>query len=710
MKQSQIPPIFNEKTIPLMVKGIAACAQVLRTPFEPAVLEEKTAGLTGENWMLACIQNLKNFDAKWKLYKTTKSLKDFPLPLILTYKEKLCCIVGKNDTSFLLYFPDENKTDVAVFEEIQNAWDGYVFLIKPKFKLDTVPARFGLHWFLPVFWKFKSYFYEILAASFVLQLFMLAMPLFTQVIIDKVLVHRGYSTLDVLVIGMIGVALFRLVLGYIRTYLFAMMTNKVDVILGTRLYNHIMSLSMRYFESHRVGETIARVKELENVRSFVSGSSLTLILDTAFCFVFIIVMFWYHAKLACIALVSLPLLVLLTLLVTPVYRQKMNKQFEATAENQSFLVESVTGISTVKTLALDETFKRRWNDLLGHYVKTTFTAQNIANIANSCGAFIQETGGLLILWAGAHFVMDGEMSVGQLIAFQMLSGQVSGPVLRLVGVWQHFQQVRVSIDRIGDILNLPSEYANGTSNAVIRKGDILFDNVHFKYKNDLPDVLKGIKLRINAGATVGIVGPSGSGKSTLAKLLQNIYEPDSGAVLVDGVDIKTYDKNFYRRQIGSVLQENFLFHGTIRENIRIASPGATDSQVEEAARMSGALEFISKMKDGLDTMVEERGGSLSGGQRQKIAISRALLTNPKIMVFDEATSALDAISEKDVMQQINRVREGRTVLLITHRLSSVRNTDMILVMFDGKIVEHGTHETLMEQNGLYANMYRQQES
>ena len=693
-----------------MVRAIAASAQVLRVPFDEKVILEKTSGLVGEEWMLSCIQNLTNFTVKWKKYNSEKSLQEFPLPVILQYKERLCCIVGKNDTSFLLYYPDENNTGIVSFEELQQNWNGYVFLIKTKFKLDTIPQKFGLEWFLPVFWKYKRYFYEVLAASCVLQLFMLILPLFTQVIIDKVLVHRGYSTLDVLVIGMIGVALFRLVLGYLRTYLFSVMTNKIDVIVGTRLYSHIMSLSMRYFEHHRVGETIARVKELENVQSFVSGSSLTLILDTAFCFIFIIAMFWYHVKLSLIALISIPILVALTLIITPVYRKKLNKQFEATAENQSFLVESITGISTVKTLALEETFRRRWNDILGHYVKTVFTVNNIANIANSFGGFIQEVGTLLILWAGAHFVMNNEMTVGQLIAFQMLSGQVSGPILRLVGVWQQFQQVRVSIDRIGDIINLPSEFSHGSSNAIIQRGDITFDDVHFKYNPDGPEVLKGIKLSIQNGATVGIVGPSGSGKSTLAKLLQNIYEPDKGTVMIDGVDIKTYDKAFYRKQIGSVLQENFLFHGTIRENIRIGNPGASDSEVEQAARMSGALTFISKMKDGLDTMIEERGESLSGGQKQKIAISRALLSNPKIMVFDEATSALDAFSEREVMEQVNKLREGRTVLLITHRLSSVRNTDMILVMYEGRIVEHGTHEQLLEHNGLYARMYKEQES
>lgn len=699
-----------------LLRAVALTSQILERPIEPSLLQDKMAGLTDEKWPLELLRTLKEFEfkARWHTYSEyEKNIAYVPLPAIVKLpqdaSEGIFIIIKQNGKEILLFDAAQNKPVVFTKEDFDAKWDGTVLLMAAKFKLSEVPKRFGLEWFLPVFWKFRRYFYEVLVASCILQMFMLITPLFTQVIIDKVLVHKGLSTLDVLMAGMLMIGFFQMVLGYLRTYIFTTLTNKVDVILGSKLYNHIVSLPIRYFESRRVGETVARVKELENIRQFISGSSLVLILDTAFAFIFIIAMFWYSPLLCLVALATLPFMVLLNVIATPIYRKRIQEKFEAGAESQSFLVESITGATTVKTLALEQRFGRRWEDLLGHYVKTSFNVNNTANGANSIGQFIQQLSTIMILWVGAKLVIAGELSVGQLVAFQMLSGQVSGPVLRLVGVWQQFQQTRISIDRIADIMNLASEGEGRGEQAQIQKGEIFFDKVSFRYSVDTPQVLKNVSLKLAPGVMVGIVGPSGSGKSTFMKLLQRLYDPEDGRILVDGVDISKYQPAAYRRQIGTVLQENYLFCSTVAENIAMAKPGASRAEIEAAAKLSGAHDFIMQMKQGYDTPIGERGDSLSGGQRQKIAISRAMILNPKILIFDEATSALDALSEKEVLSHIERVRQGRTVLMIAHRLSTVRNADMILVMRDGAIIEHGTHQQLLAKNGMYATMYHQQE-
>lgn len=694
------------------VKAILIHSQLADAPIEESVLRDRLAGVAPDQWHLELLRILKEFEfkAKWLQYRPEeKPIEELSLPFITRVNGSFVVLMKRNDKQVLFYSIEQKRLMVLPVDEFRQQWDGAAFFMSPKLKLDKLPKRFNLQWFMPVFWKFRRFFYEVLVASCLLQVFTLITPLFTQVIIDKVLVHRGLSTLDVLMTGLIIIAAFQMVLGYLRTYIFTVLTNKVDVVLGARLYNHIVSLPLRYFESRRVGETVARVKELETIRSFISGSSLVLIIDTAFCFIFIIAMFWYSPLLCLVAIALIPFMVLLNLIATPIYRRRIQTKFEANAESQSFLVESVTGAATVKALALEQKFSRRWEDLLGHYVKTSFDVNNVANVANSLGGFLQHLSTLLILWVGAHQVMAGKLSVGQLVAFQMLAGQVSGPVLRLVGVWQQFQQTRISIDRIGDIMNLPKESEGRGEMSPIRKGEIFFEKVSFRYNHDEPLAVKNINVKLAPGVMVGIVGPSGSGKSTLVKLLQRMYDLEEGRIFVDNIDISKYNPAAYRRQIGTVLQENYLFCGTVRENIAIARPGATMAEVEQAARMSGAHDFIVQMKAGYDTVIGERGDSLSGGQRQKIAISRAMLVNPRILIFDEATSALDALSEKDVLESIQKVRQNRTVLMIAHRLAAVQKADVILVMNKGIIVEYGTHQQLMQHNGMYATMYREQE-
>ncbi len=639
-------------------------------------------------------------------------LSKLPLPAIARLKNgNYVVVVRQDDKRILLSDPYHDKPLTLPLSNFMEAWGGELVLIARRFSFKEMNRQFDFTWFIPVILKYKRFFGEVIVASFFLQLFGLVSPLFTQVIIDKVLVHHGVTTLDILALGLFLIACFEAWMGILRTYLFSHTTNKVDVILGTKLFRHITALPLKYFEVRRVGDTVARVRELENIRQFITGSSLTVILDTVFTIVFIAVMIFYSPLLSVIALASLPVYAVLSVLITPLYREKLRERFTAGAENQAYLVETVTGIQTVKSLAVEPQFNQKWEQLLARYVKISFESAYLSNVAGNIGRWIQKISDLVVLWFGAHLVMDGKLTVGQLVAFQMLAGQVSAPVLRLVNLWQSFQQTRLSVERLGDILNTHPEPAfnpNRTTLPAI-KGEIVFDRVTFRYRTDGPEVLHQISLQIKAGTRVGIVGRSGSGKSTLTKLIQRLYVPESGRVLVDGVDLSQVEPAWLRRQIGVVLQENFLFNGSVRENIALASPGISMDEVIKVSQIAGAHDFILELSDGYDTNVGERGASLSGGQRQRIAIARALLTNPRLLIFDEATSALDYESERIIQNNLDQICAGRTVIIIAHRLSTVQQCDLLVVIDHGQIVEKGTHQELLAQKGLYYNLHAQQE-
>ena len=547
--------------------------------------------------------------------------------------------------------------------------------------------------------------------SFFLQTFGLITPLFSQVIIDKVLVHKGLSTLDVLVIGLFLINVFEMVLNVTRTYVFSHTTNRVDVILGAKLFKHLLALPLPYFEARTVGSTIARIRELETIRSFITGTALTVVLDLIFTIVFIAVMFFYSPTLTLISLAALPFFIALSAMATPAIRERLNRKFERNAENQSYLVEMVTGIQTVKSLAIEPQLNGRWEGMLANYVRASFRAGFLSSLAGGVAQLIQKTSTLAILWFGARMVMKGDFTVGQLIAFQMLSGRVTEPILRLATLWQDFQQVRVSIERLGEVLNFPAEPEStpGRSSLGRVRGRIEFDHVQFRYKMDGPPILDDINLVIEPGTTVGIVGRSGSGKSTLTKLVQRFYVPVNGRVLVDGVDLAQVNPPWLRRQIGVVLQESFLFNRSIRDNIAVVDTAAPLDRIIAAAKLAGAHDFIMELPDAYDTLVSERGASLSGGQRQRIAIARTLMTNPRILIFDEATSALDYESERIIQHNLQDICRGRTVFIIAHRLSTVRMANVIIAMDRGRIVERGTHDELLgNADGLYSFLYRQQ--
>ncbi|SEJ03667.1 ATP-binding cassette, subfamily B, HlyB/CyaB [Azotobacter beijerinckii] len=635
-----------------------------------------------------------------------------PLPAIATSTDGRFFIIARiDDGKALTHDPLAQRPGVLSFEDLEARWSGELILIRSEASLAGELSKFDFTWFVPAIVKYRKLLGEVLLVSFVLQLFALVTPLFFQVVMDKVLVHRGLSTLDVIAIGLLGLLLFETTLSGLRSYVFAHTASRIDVELGSRLFRHLISLPLAYFQARRVGDSVARVRELENIRSFLTGNAITLVLDVLFSVVFIAVMFYYSGWLTLVVLLSLPLYFLISLFVTPLLRARLQESFNRGAENQAFLVETVNGIDTLKSMAVEPQIGRKWDNQLAGYVAASFKTQTLSTIANESVGLVGKLVTVATLWLGARLVIDGELSVGQLIAFNMLAGRVSQPIMRLAQLWTHFQQTGVSVQRLGDILNTRTELAQSTRSALPPlKGQVEFDQVHFRYRPDGSEVLRGISLSIRPGEVIGVVGRSGSGKSTLTRLLQRLYVPERGRVLVDGMDLALADVSSLRRQIGVVLQDNLLFNRSLRENIALADPGAPLEAVIQAARLAGAHEFILELPEGYDTLVGEHGASLSGGQRQRIAIARALIGNPRLLIFDEATSALDYESERIIQQNMKAICQGRTVIIIAHRLSAVRDAQRILVMDRGQIVEQGTHaELLAHQAGQYSRLYRLQQ-
>lgn len=613
--------------------------------------------------------------------------------------------------SVLIQDLTKQSPQVLPFNEFQDLWSGELILLTRRQGLvESLQQTFDIKWFIPSLVKYRKLFSEVLIASFFLQLFALITPLFFQVVMDKVLVHRGFTTLDVLAVGFFVVVVFEALLGGIRNYLFSHTTNRVDVELGSRLYHHLMALPLAYFESRQVGQNVARVRELDSIRNFITGTALTLVIDLFFVFIFFAVMWYYSPTLTWIVLGSIPFYVLLSVFITPILRHRLDEKFKHGAANTAFLTESITGIGTVKSMAVEPQMRRKLEDHLSNYVNASFRSQNLGNVASQVAGLINKIVTLGIIWLGAHLVIGGAITVGQLIAFNMLAGRVSQPILKLVQLWQDFQQAGISIARLGDILNTPKEPGFNPNRSRLPKlnGAVSLEHVRFRYRPDGPIVLDDVNVQITPGEVVGIVGRSGSGKSTITKLIQRLYIPEGGRVLLDGVDLSVVDTAWLRKQIGVVLQENFLFNRSIRENIAIVDPSIPMERVIAAAKMSGAHEFISELQEGYDTLVGEQGNNLSGGQRQRIAIARALITNPRILIFDEATSALDYESERIIQDNMATIAKGRTVFIIAHRLTTVRQCHRILVMENGRIVEQGNHDQLIQRNGYYAKLHSYQ--
>jgi type I secretion system ATPase len=569
--------------------------------------------------------------------------------------------------------------------------------------------KFGFAWFYKRMLSFKRVVFEVLLASFIMQLFGLVTPLFTQVVLDKVLTHHSISTLNVIAFAFLATIIFEMLLSLSRNYIFAHTTTKIDAKLGSELFSHLALLPMTYFENRKVGNIVARVRELDSIREFIANKSVSVLLDILFSFVFVFMMLLYSVKLTLISIAFISVIAAIYFFITPVLRKRLEDKFQMGAASNSYLVEAVTGMQTVKSLAIEGSMQKMWEENLGRYVRSSFNLSNLSNVASGFASALQKLMTLCILYFGVGLVIEGKLSVGQLIAFQMFAGQFSAPVMRLVGLWNEFQQALLSVDRLGDILNTPTEQSTDKPIALNNiEGDIKFDAVNFRYRPDLNLVLKDISFHVSPGKSVGIVGRSGSGKSTITKLIERLYLQSSGAVYIDGIDIRHLNPYLLRQNIGVVLQENYLFSGSIKENIAFAASGASMEEIIRVSKIAGAHDFIAELAGGYDTFVGERGSSLSGGQKQRIAIARALINNPKILIFDEATSALDYESESIINKNLSEIKKGKTFIIIAHRLNSVKNCDEILVLDKGEIVERGKHEELMALGGYYKSLYDKQ--
>ena len=654
----------------------------------------------------------KGFKAKIKPL-TIKNLASYPLPCIARDKNGVYFNILKVDASKneVLIFKDKNEPYAIKFEELLNSLNLDPKMIVLKHKLLNDRIKFGFGWFYARMLSYKKIVGEILIASFVIQLFGLVTPLFTQVVLDKVLVHHSLSTLNVIAVAFAAVIIFEMLLGLSRNYIFAHTTSKIDARLGAMLFDHLIKLPMVYFENRKVGNIVARVRELDSIREFIANKSVTVLLDMLFSVVFVIMMLLYSVKLTLVALAFVTVIATIYFFATPRLRARLEDKFQMGARSNSYLVESITGISTVKSLAIEGSMQRLWEDFLAKYVKSSFELSNLSNILSGIANALSKLMTLSILYLGVGLVIENKLSVGQLIAFQMFAGQFSAPIMRLVGLWNEFQQALLSVDRLGDILNTPKEQEN--DNAITLgeiKGEVKFDNVSFKYSPNSPIVLQNFTLEVKPNTSIGIVGRSGSGKSTLTRLLQRLYYANEGAIYIDGVDIRHMNPSWLRQNIGVVLQDSYLFSGSVKENIAYAYPSAPMDLILQASRVSGADEFISTLPEGYDTLVGERGSSLSGGQKQRIAIARAILTNPRILIFDEATSALDYESEKIISNNLAAIKKNRTVFIVAHRLSTVRECNEIIVLDKGRLIEKGDHESLMKQRGYYYFLNNQQET
>lgn len=584
------------------------------------------------------------------------------------------------------------------------------FLFARRFSLERLTTEFNLRWFASAFWRYKKLMGEVLLASFFIQLLALVSPLFFQVVVDKVLTHQSVTTLDVLALGMLLVALFDVILDGLRSYQLAHTSQRIDAMLSSLLYKHLLALPLTWFMQRQAGVIVARVHELKTVREFLTGSAMTLCLDLLFTLVFFSVMALYSLPLTFIVIASLVPYILLSIAITPVLRRRLDEQFKQGAGNQAFLVESLTGMESVKALAVENLMTRRWDEQIAAFVTSCFKTQTLGNIASQISRFVSKVTSVAILWYGAQQVMDAELTVGALIAFNMFAGQVTAPVLRVVQLWQDFQQVSVSVRRLGDILNVPTEHQENSSTLMTIKGAVKLTNVTFAWQVGNAPVVNAFSLTVRPGEMIGIAGRSGSGKSTLTKLIQRLCTPSEGQIFIDGIDIAQTDPHWLRRQIGVVLQETQLFSGSIRDNIALAVPEASLEQVIAVSELAGAHDFISEFPLGYDTPVGEHGGRLSGGQKQRIGIARALMSDPRILIFDEATSALDYESEHIIQRNMAQICHNRNVFIIAHRLSALRSADRIIVMDKGAIVEQGDHQQLLAQQGLYAHLHTLQEA
>ena len=632
-------------------------------------------------------------------------------PCFVRWQESLALVYEISEKELIIAVPELGVKSYSP-DEFFNTWgeSGEVLLLE-KTK-ETPQEKFGLSWFLPVIQKHRKILIEVFLASFFVQMFALANPLMIQVIIDKVISQNSVDTLGYLVTFLLVINVFEAILTTLRTYLFVDTTNRIDLTLGSEIIDHMLRLPLRYFEKRPVGEISTRVNELEKIRQFLTGTALTVVLDAVFSVVYIAVMVLYSPLLTAVSLAIIPVFIVLTLIFSPTIRKQLRVKAERNAETQSYLVEVLTGIQTVKAQNIELRSRWQWQERYARYVSTGFKTVITSTLASSASSFLNKLSRILIIGLGAFLVIDGKLTLGQLIAFRIISGYVTSPIMRLAQLWQNFQETALSLERLADIVDHPEEAEEDRNNIPMPaiQGRVQYENVAFRFKKTGPLQLNGVNLEVQPGTFTAVVGQSGAGKSTLTKLISRLYEPEGGRILVDGYDINRVELYSLRRQIGVVPQETLLFEGSVMENIALTNPDATTEEIIAAAQIAAAHEFIMGLPNGYNTRVGERGSALSGGQRQRIAIARTILQQPAMLVMDEATSALDYNTEQEVSRNLKQALSGRTVFFITHRLGTIKNADLILMMDKGSVVEQGTHEELMAMRGRYYYLYQQQES
>ncbi|MEA5572289.1 peptidase domain-containing ABC transporter [Calothrix sp. UHCC 0171] len=647
----------------------------------------------------------------------TTNLTRIPTPALIRYGNDFAVVYEASDRMIVLGVPSQGIQYckpgelIAKLDVGENSFPPQLQILLLSPTKETPQQRFGLSWFLPYLSRHRQVLIEVFIASFFVQLAALANPLVIQLIIDKVIVQNSITTLNILGVLLLAVGLFEAVLGALRTYLFVDTTNRIDMGLGSEIIDHLLRLPLRYFERRPVGELSTRINELENIRQFLTGTALTVGLDALFSVVYIVVMLFYSWQLTLVGLATIPVFILITFIASPVIRKQLRSKAERNAETQSYLVEVMSGIQTVKAQNIELRSRFSWQEKYARYVGEGFKTVITSTFANSASQFLNQLSSLLVLWVGSYLVLKGELTLGELIAFRIISGYVTSPILRLAQLWQSFQETALSLERLSDIVDTPQEAEKDRYNIPLPEvaGAVKYENVSFRFATSGPLQVCNVNLEIPAGKFVGIVGQSGSGKSTIMKLLLRLYEPESGRILIDNYDIAKVELYSLRRQLGVVPQESLLFDGSVQENIALTNPDATTAEIIAAAKIAAAHDFIMDLPNGYNTRVGERGAGLSGGQRQRIAIARSVLQRPQLLVLDEATSALDYPTERQVCINLANAFQGNTVFFITHRLNTVSHADIILVMDGGRLIEQGNHQELMRKKGHYFYLYNQQE-
>lgn len=702
-----LPHVFNLNTA---AACLAMATQALEAPVPISQVQRQLQGQNPPDVVEAANKlglHLQHINIEWE------DLGQHDYPALLHWDKRNWVLVYAAERNRLIVGDPTNEKQTCESlprETVEAHWDGQLWLVQ----LPPTAETFNLKWFLPAVWRYRRVLNEVLIASLTLQLLGLTSPLITQVIIDKVIVHGSMPTLNVMAIALICVAIFEASLGILRLFTFTHTTRRLDLSLSSQLFRHLLQLPLAYFETRRVGDTIARVQELENIRQFLTGTALTVVLDGIFVVVYLALMVFYSGQLTLVSLAITPFFIALIWFVTPILRDLLNESFNRRADSQAFLVEAVSGIHAIKAHTAELTTREHWEGLFARYVNRSFRSSTWSNVNSHLGDFLTSLSELLVLWFGARLVIGQHMTVGQLVAFQMLSGRAIGPLLRLAQLWQSFQQVLLSVDRIGDILNTDPE-ADPSMGLVLPplQGQITFEQVFFRYNPEDTSRdynLKNVSFTIEPGMFVGIVGRSGSGKSTLSKLIQRLYQPERGRILLDGNDIKGANLPSLRQQMGVVLQDDFLFNGTVIDNITFNNPDVPLPDVKAAAQMAAADSFIGDLNGGYYAHIGERGTGLSGGQRQRVALSRLFLTDAPVLILDEATSALDSETEQKVLHNLRNRSHNRTVLMIAHRFAPLKQADLILVMEKGELVERGRHDELLQRKGVYWALYQKQQA